>query len=111
LFLEEVLFSSVVVVAASLLSLLFSSDFEDEESVSVVVVPCGEPLAENGGGLDAARMMVPPGMVSQEDDFSQQAEGSGPQQNLTSLLSLLKLAGQGTSAMSRGCSFGSGRMG
>jgi hypothetical protein len=99
------------VVAVSLLgTLLFSSEFEDGEE-EVVVVPCGELLAENGGGLDAARMMVPPGMVSQEDDFSQQAEGSGPQQNLTSLLSLLKLAGQGTSAMSRGCSFGSGRMG
>jgi hypothetical protein len=98
------------VVVVSLLFSWFCSGSENEEEEELVV-SCAELVEENGGLLDAARMMVPPGMVSQEDDFSQQAEGLGPQQNLMSLLSLLKLAGQGTRAMSRGCSFGSGKMG
>jgi hypothetical protein len=39
---------------------------------------------------------VPAGMVSQEMGCEQQVAGSGPQQNLTVLVVLSKLAGQGT---------------
>jgi hypothetical protein len=43
---------------------------------------------------------VPAGMVSQEMGWEQQLAGSGPQQNLTVLVVLSKLEGQGTRGIS-----------
>lgn len=60
----------------------------------LLLLACG--VDEVVGG----RMMVPAAREIQAERLSQQAEGSGPQQNLMALVAPSKLAGQGTRAIS-----------